>query len=621
MAIKKSFAGASINKPGSYSQSRVDNSAGAPLGNNDTLFLVGEATLGKPGSSDGIQTFTASQLNDLVAKYGSGPIVDCALASISPSNTPGVGGAGVIKVYKTNASTQASVSINEATDTNPLLVIKDKFWGQPGNNVSVTIANGTTGNQKTITINKLNETSESLGENPATAVLSIQYTGDATTGVAAITGASEAAKTLTTTLAGDQTDGSVNLSITLNDYSMKELCDFINAQTGYSCSLSDNTKSAKRGFELDSFASTDVKTAAVSLYRLQKEIVELINENSDFVEASLNATPQPGLPKNVTNEFLTGGAKGASTNTNFSTGFSTSLAEDYNVAIPCISRDATDDIADSLTDASSTYTIASVLASMSSHLTLRGSVKNRKEAQGMGGIRSTTKATAYAQAVSLGDYQIQLAMQDVLILDVNGSLTWKQPHVFAAVAAGTRLGTPTGEPLTHKFMKVSGVGHAVDPDTGIAAGDYNEATDVENAIDNGMLVSEKVSGGNRFVVDNTTYGVDQSFVFNRGSVIEASQFVAKTIRETAEQVFVGQKVSNGIASSIKSVIRNKLRELNQPEVNIITSSVDAPEGFREDTFVVTVTGNTAEVQVHIKPVQGLDFVFVTFTLGDISQSA
>lgn len=621
MAIKRQFDGQTISKPGSYSRSKVDNSGGAPLGSNDVLFLIGEAELGAPGDVEGIQEFSASQLDALVAKYGSGPIVDAALVSTRPSRTPGIGGAGRIQVWKTNSALQAQVSINEATDTNPLLTLKDQAWGAPGNNISVTIADGTTSLQKLITVNKLNETSEALGENAAIAVLSIQYTGDASTASLALTGVSQTNKTLATTLAGDQTDGSANLAISLANYSMKELVDFINAQTGYSASLSDGTKAAKSGLELDPVAIADVKTSASSMYRLQQEIVELINAGSDRVVASLAATPVAGLPVNVTDSFLAGGAKGASLNSDFSGGLAQSLAKTWNVALPCISRDATDDIADGLTDASSAYTIASVIASLDSHLRLRGSTKNRKEAQGMAGIREAAKADAFQAARDAGSFLVQLAMQDVLIVDAAGELKWKQPHIMAALAAGIRLGTAVGEPLTHKFINANGVGHVVDPVTGLETGDFNAGLDAEDAIDAGILFTEEASGGNRIVVDNTTYGIDQSFVFNRGSVVEASQFIAKTLRETAELVFVGQKVSNGVAASIKSVLRNKLRELNAPEVNITTASSDAPEGFVEETFVVEVQGNTARVQVEVKPVQGLDFVFITFTLGDITQSA
>jgi len=620
MAIKKSFGGASILKPGVYSLTKVDNTAGSSLESNDTLFLVGESTKGAPGDVEGITVFRAAQLSSLIAKYGSGPIVDCALAATRPSKTPGVNGAGRFMIWKTNSSTQASRTLLEATATNPLFVVKDRAWGVEGNNLSITIANGTTSLQKLITINKLNDTVESLGENAAQQVTTIDYTGNATTAALVISGVSEAAKTLTTTLAGDQTDGSVNLSISLSSYNIKELVDFINAQVGYLATLVTTTLAAKKAVELDSIASTSI-LSPLTLYRLQYEILEIINSDSNRVEATLATTPVIGLPVNVTNVFLTGGALGASVNSDFSNGFSASLAEDWNVVIPCISQNATSDITLGVTDAGSTYTIASVLAAASSHLAVRGSIKNRKEAQGMGGFRSTTKSAAYNQAGTMGDFQFQLAIQDVQIIDALGNSVWKQPHVKAALDAGIRLGTPVGEPLTHKFLNVLNVGHAVNPVTGVPLGDFNPNLDVEEAIEAGILFVEKVGGGWRVVVDNTTYAIDSSFVYNRGSVVEAAQFVAKTIRKEVEANFVGKKVSNGQASSIKTFVRSILISLNAPEVNIITASDDAPQGFREDTFVVTQSGNTTNIQIHIKPVQGQDFVFIDITAGDISQAA
>lgn len=98
MSIKKSYGNALIRKPGAYSRSKTDNSAGAPLGANTTLFLVGESSLGAPGDVEGIQEFDMAQLDQLVSKYGSGPIVDCALAARTPSKTPGIGGAGRLMV-------------------------------------------------------------------------------------------------------------------------------------------------------------------------------------------------------------------------------------------------------------------------------------------------------------------------------------------------------------------------------------------------------------------------------------------------------------------------------------------------------------------------------------------
>ena len=620
MAIKKSFNGQSIRKPGAYSKFKVDNSAGSDLASNDTLFLVGESAQGAPGSVEGIQSFSASNLGALIAKYGSGPLVDAAVAAIRPTKTPGVGGAGRILIYKTNTTLQAQVQVLQSAAD--YMDVKDLAYGVDGNNLSIIIAAGTSSEQKLVSVSELGGTTESLGENAAKSVLSVQYTGDGTTGVATIAGASRAALILTTTLAGDQTDGSVNLNIPLAGKTMKQVCDSVNASIGYTCSVVTVPLSAKASTELDPISAVDIKTAPVPLKRLQIEMIELVN-TSDRVEAVEDAQPLGGMPAEGTSP-LVGGAQGASANSNFSTGFSDSLAEEWNVLLPCISRDASVDIADvklGFTDASSAYTIAAVLAAADSHLRLRGDTKNRKEAQGMGGIRDAVKATAFTSISNTASENLQIAMQDVVFSDATGELKVGQPHIFAAMCAGIRLGTDVGEPLTHKVLNALQVGHIIDPDTLLESGDFNPALDVDDAIDNGVLFSEKFGNANRIVVDNTTYGTDDSFIFNRGSVVEASYFVFKTLRETAESIFVGKKVSNGLASSIKLAVKNKLRELNQPDVNIITSSDDAPEGFVEDTFVVTVSGNTANVQVEFKPVQGLDFIFFDFTLGDIQQSA
>ena len=619
MAIKKSFNGKSISKPGAYSKSRTDNSAGAPLRATDVIYIVGESSKGAPGSTTGIVEFAAENLSNLIETFGAGPIVDCAVVAVKPSKQTGIGGASIIKIYKTNASIQASAFLKKSASN--IYEVKDKAFGLEGNDQSVIVAAGSSSNQKTVSIAKIGSTTEALGENAAQSILTVQYTGNGTVATMTIAGATQDAKTLVTALTG-QSDGSLNLNIILKNYTMKTLVDYINGQVGYTASLNSVPNSVKSGKELDPVTTQDIKTTAQIQRRLQYEIMDLINTSSR-VSAQIQAVSVTGLIDNATT-FLIGGAKGASTNTNFSTGFSTSLGEDYNVLVPAVSRDASADIADSVqgfTDAASTYTIASVLAAAASHIQLRGDTKNRKEAQLFGGVRASTKASAFAQIAAIGIPEAQIAMQDILALDASGSLRYMHPHVLAAAAGGMRTGQAVGEPLTHKYPNVLGMGHFVDPVTGLSAGDFNPGTDFDAAILNGVLFLEKASGGFRWVVDNTTYGIDDSFIYNRGSVVAAAQFVQRTLRETAELIFVGKKVSNGAASSIKSAIRNKLRELNAPDVNIITASEDAPEGFREDTFIVTIIGNTAKVQVEFKPVQGLDFIFFDFTLGDIKQTA
>ena len=624
MAIKIAFGSALLASPGAYSKFKIDNSGGAQLDNNDTAFIVGESTKGAPGATEGIVSFSASRLSSLIEKYGAGPIIDQAVSVIRPSRQSGIGGAGRVLIWKTNASIQATTTLQTGASAD-LYIIKDQAYGVDGNKLSMIVQDGTApSTQKAVSVALLGGTTQNLGENADEDILDIQYTGDASTASAAIAGASRAALALTTTLAGDQTDGSVNLNITLANFTIKELVDLINGQTGYAATLKSTPKSVKTSNELDPVTIADVKASAVILKRLQFEVLDIINA-SDRVVATLAPTPVEGLPANVTGQQLTTGAQGASTNANFSTGFSTSLAEDYSMLLTGVSRDATEDIADAdlgFTDASSTYDIDSVIVAQTTHLNLRGQIQNRKEAQGMAGIRKSTKAAAFTSISTVNSELMSIAMQDVRALDATGTLRVMHPHVTAALCCGIRLGTEVGEPITHKFPNVVQIGHFIDPNTLLESGDFNPALDSTETIENGVLFLEKAQGGFRIVVDNTTYGVDDSFVLNRGSVLEASFFTFKTLRETAEQIFVGKKTSNGLASSIKEAVRNKLRELNQPDVNIITSSDDAPEGFVEETFIVELlTGNSARVAVEFKPVQGLDFVLFDFTLGDISQTA
>lgn len=619
MAIKKGFSGSTIYKPGAFSRFAVDNSAGSDIGTNDVLFLIGESDKGAPGDISGILEFSASRLKSLVDFYGTGPLVDCAVAAVRPSVSPGVNGVGKILVWKTNSSLQAEVDLlKSAVD---MYKVKGRAYGAGDNNFSIVVAAGTSGSQKQITITELGGTTETLGENANQTILNIQYTGDGSAATYTIAGATRNALTLTTALTA-QSDGSVNLNIALNSVTMKQLADSINASPGYTASLVTTTKAVTTATELDVATAVDIKTASVLLKRLQLEVLDVIN-TSDRVIATEFATILGGVPDNITAP-LAGGAQGASLPADFTAGFSNSLTEEYSVLLPAVSRDASVDIADAVlgfTDASSTYIIADVLAAAAAHLSVRGSVQNRKEAQGMGGIRIVTKAAAFTAIALLNDKNMQVTMQDVLFLDATGTTKVGQPHILAALMAGIRLGTDIGEPMTNKFIRASGIGHFIDPATGISTGDFKPALDADDAIINGVTFVEKRGSGFRVVIDNTTYGIDASFLFNRGSVIEAVYFVNKTLRDLAEDVFIGKKVSNGIAAAIKAAIRNKLRELNQPDVQIITSSDDAPEGFREDTFVVEIVGNTATVTVEYKPVQGLDFVFYNFTIGDITQTA
>ncbi len=615
MAIKKVFAGATIRRPGAYSETTTQQTQGAPLGDNGTLLIVGEAETGAPGDVEGLQVFKATQFAALVAEFTSGPIVDAAKAAFqSPSRVLGIGNADEVYVWKTNSSTKASLVLSTAAPST-LITIKDRNFGFPGNQTSIQVAAGTAPTTQKIVSIRRGSSVQTLNQNPAEVQLNIQYTGSGTP-AALVIGGTLTAKTLTTTVTGDAPS---NLALNLNAFaSMKDLCEYIDAQPNYTCTLGTPLKAAiTKPSSLDPVTIADVKAAPGALLRTQQELIDIINDNALLVEASIT-TLAAGLPAVSGPTLMSGGAKGASTTADFSQGFDKSLASDVNVILPAVSRSAAADISDNLTDAASTYDISAIAAALSTHLNLRSNTKNRREAQGMMGYRVAAKATLYTFCQTIGNGLIQVFGEDCLITDVNSNLTWKQPHILAALCAGIRLGSNVGTPLTHKYPNCNGTGHAVDPVTGIAAGDFNADVDYEEAIDAGLTFTEKSAGGVRICVDNTTYGADQNFYLNRGSTIEAAQYAAKTLRETAEDVFVGNVPDAGIAKSIQTILGNKLNELWAAKV-IISSDDGAPKGWKNLT--VEVVGSTAYVSVNICPAVGMEFIFISFSLSEIVQSA
>lgn len=141
MAITVSFNGATIRKPGSYSKTIIDLGGNFPLSPVGVVGLIGEAPRGKPGSAEVMaeNVFNAGQIASLRDKYGPGSqLADACSLAFSPSNDGAiVNGAQAIYPYKTNASTQSQVVLEDYG------VGFAREYGQDGNLVALTIEGST----------------------------------------------------------------------------------------------------------------------------------------------------------------------------------------------------------------------------------------------------------------------------------------------------------------------------------------------------------------------------------------------------------------------------------------------------------------------------------------------
>jgi hypothetical protein len=276
------------------------------------------------------------------------------------------------------------------------------------------------------------------------------------------------------------------------------------------------------------------------------------------------------------------------------------------------SWDATSDIADGATDSASTYTIDGIHQAVKTHISLMKTTKRRSERQGYLALKASF-ADCKDKAGDLSDARQQLVIQDVRQSDAQGNIKWFQPWALACLLAGARGGAPIGEPMTFKYLNCSGIRQTAQPmstpDADIVT-DFDPDLQTDEAIQAGLTFLENPqTGGFRTVVDNTTYGRDGNFVFNRGNVIYAADIVAFNFRNSLEAVYVGKKNTVSVAdiAGVASTILNGF--LTQ---GITVSTPDAPQGFKN--LVVRLEGNTIFVEVTIKIVEGIDFILSEITI-------
>lgn len=465
---------------------------------------------------------------------------------------------------------------------------------------------------RTVHVNK-GSVSEDLGPNDNSVCLSIYYTGAGSAATMSISGTTDANKTLTTTCTGATAD---NLSLTLANFTtIQDLVTYIdnfNGGTKYICVTSFGQRNTVAPTTLDRYDAIDIKSLPLNVKRAMNEIESEVNDSSELITIALKANVYGQLETiaSTAKEFLSGAVKGGSTDTDFSNGLDALLGERANLVVPLISQDASADITAGKTDAASTYTIASVNAAVVTHCNTASNTKNRNERQSYVSILDTF-ANCEAHAMSLAAHRATVCFQNVDVLNVNGELETMQPWAMACIGAGMQAGAPIGTPTTFKYINAYGISHS----------DFDPVTDTDDAIDSGLFVVQKIStGGFRIVVQNTSYGADASFVWNRANVIGAADFVAYDMRQQLEAIYVGSGRQRGTATvnSIQTTVVSLMRKYLDSGI-IVGDSVNGYLGYRN--LVVSMNGSTVNIEVTITPETGVEFILCDITLDSIRDTA
>lgn len=440
--------------------------------------------------------------------------------------------------------------------------------------------------------------------------LKLGYLG--TTATAVISGT-----TLTTTVTGGS---GANLSINLKSFkTIADLANYINAQTGYVCTvgsvlLGQMPVVSNGASVLDAATLTIATDLGAQPGRLKLDAFDFFNAVSTQSQViQLGATPAQaaaGLPEVQATFYLSGGARGPTTAAGFVSAVAACEQLTLNSVIPLFSRDATADIADGLTDSASTYQIDSINAVVKSHVLAMSTFKRRRNRQGFLSKR-TSFINAQLAANNLASYRCSLTFQDFKTVGSDGTITQFQPWMGAVLAAAMQAAGGYRS-ILFKGINCSGVvmfdGSFSDTDD----------TDLEDAIDNGLLVAQRAPGGGfRWNSDQTTYAIDDNFVYNSIQAIYGADTVALTTAQKLEKAFVGKSLADVSASVALSYLKGIMSELKRTKW--IVGDDSAPLGFLN--AVIKISGNTMKVSLTIKLATAIVFIPVSFLVNEVQSSA
>jgi hypothetical protein len=453
-------------------------------------------------------------------------------------------------------------------------------------------------------------------------VLRVGYHGG--TSVSGITGTMTiSGTTLTTTVSGG-TGG--NLSLNLKNFkTLNDLATYINAQTGYKASVAsalfgqaalnytDANNTAQVILDKGTFGIAShlqsvpgrVKKEAFALWKLLADSAILVQLGS-----TVSTAPTAGQPENQGLFFLANGARGGSSTSDVTSAIDQLEKVRGNFLVTLFSRDAASDIADGSTDASSLYAIDSINAYAKSHVLAMSQIKRRRHRQAFVSKKGTFTEAKLASS-NLASSRVAMCFQDFKLVALDGSLTQFQPWAGSVLVAAMQA-AGFYKPVVNKFINCSGVL--------MGDGSYSDQvlSQVEDALLSGLLPAEQAdTGGFKWVSDQTTYGVDDNFVYNSVQAMYVADVIALTLASRMERAFVGQSLGDVGSGVMLAYLQGVLSDLKR--LKLIASSDGAPAGYRNAS--VRITGPVAEISVEIFEATGLYFIPITALINQVQQSS
>lgn len=392
---------------------------------------------------------------------------------------------------------------------------------------------------------------------------------------------------------------------------LTDLADIINAQSDWSAAVSSARFGLVNPSKLDRGVFDAVGAAGLRPARLKRDASQWAAIVSGSTLAAPALVGQSGLPEAISpDRFLSGGSKQGSSSADVVAAIDAVEKLDTNFVNTLFSRDASEDINDGLTESASTYTIDAINAYLSAHAIKMSAVKMRKNR-----LAIASKRAAYADikeaSGELSNFRCALAFQDVKSVAPDGTIQQFHPWMAGVVAAG--MSAAAGyKGIVKKFANVTGI---VSP-----MGDFNPRNpgESEDALKSGLLFMESVStGGFRWVSDQTTYSVDNNFVYNSIQACYISDLITLTLIDRFDRAAVGQSVADITAGGALGILAGEM--FNFKRLKWIAASDDAPEGYKNAK--ARLRGGVLELYCEIKLAGLIYFVPIYLTVSQVQQEA
>lgn len=534
-----------------------------------TIGMLGSALGGKPQTA---LSFTSAREARRVLRGGE------LLEAIERAYGPGVNVAGAYRIVavRINAALRSGLVL-ESSGAVDVITLTSVDYGAHTNQISVTIANGTTSGKK-ITVQKTGDinapSSLVIQDNVGRLGISVLYTGAGSAATMTIT-PTGGTPTITSTCTGATPD---NLALDLTQLqTLQAVVDAINAKGNYTASVTGPDAKAS-SLDLDSATAVDIKTGAYAARMDLKAQLDFFNSLSDLVTATkVSGAAVPA--GNLVQTFLSGGSEGsAPSNTDWQNGFDVLQTEELQIVVP-VTGDA------------------AIHAFANTHCqTMSAAAFKRERIAIVGGASGETVTQVKNRVVALNSDRTQLVWPGLVDTksDGSGTLVTVPPYMVAAQKAGltAALGIPNS--ATNRFIGARGVEVVVTP------------SQIDDLVVAGVCVVELVPNrGYRIVKDITSWQADTRYSRTEVSTRMALDFVAIQMRAALEPL-VGLVNGPGMEARVTANIFATLNELTSRGV-----LVGGPTVPSFDNLTVVVNGDEVQVSVQVAIAVPANFFGVT----------